>query len=740
MHFLKFCFLAAAILAGGGVFFPRSRLAADEPAAPLTIQSARVGIGNRCKAGHWAPVWLELVAGPTGARGELELVVADGDNVPVVYGANRAGSLDLAPQESLRILRYIKIGPEAAPIRVQLQAGGEVIWSAELLTLPARLSASQEVIVGVGQDLELPGVVKLIRRPAEHALVAVQAQPLDLPDHWWGYEGVDTVVLTTSDAASLAKWSPEQREALLEWNLLGGRIIVSVGRRGEELAAASSPWSALLPGKLAEVSPLRERTGLETMAGAELPWEDEAFQRNRPLVTRLAEVDGQVLMDEAGSGDRPLAIRSARGLGEVIFVGIDVDHPALAQWPGRARLLANLLASSHGRADEEQSEPRRAVTHVGYEDLSGQLRAALDQFPGVTLVNFTTVAVLTIVYLLLIGPGDFLLLNWLQLPRQTTWFTFGLVACGLAVGVWLLGRETHGDRPRLNQVELIDIDAKTGIARGTVWTHLYTAVTSRFDAAPETKSESLHVNRHGSLASWQGLPGTALGGLGSRQIALAPVDPYRIEPPNDPLLKSLPIQCASSKSLSVRWWGRTTESIGSSLVRNEFGALDGELTNSLPVELSDCLVAYEDRLYRLGTLKAGETIDFGGLSPLHLEARLTERTIAGAKDVATPWDQYSTDVPRIMQMLMFHEAARGRSYTGLANRYQRYLDLSGHLRLSRAVLAGRTTVNPTGWTSDGRPLVEDGDVRAATWCRIVLPVSQPASRSSAATDSQPNSP
>ena len=41
-----------------------------------------------------------------------------------------------------------------------------------------------------------------------------------------------------------------------------------------------------------------------------------------------------------------------------------------------------------------ERESRRALAHLGYEDLIGQLRTALDQFPGVTMVNFTTVSVL----------------------------------------------------------------------------------------------------------------------------------------------------------------------------------------------------------------------------------------------------------------------------------------------------------------------------------------------------------
>jgi len=151
----------------------------------------------------------------------------------------------------------------------------------------------------------------------------------------------------------------------------------------------------------------------------------------------------------------------------------------------------------------------------------------------------------------------------------------------------------------------------------------------------------------------------------------------------------LPVQSASSKSLSVRWWGQSAQPITSSLVRNEYDALDGELSNPLPIALTDCLVAFEGRLYRLGKLQPGQTVNLGTLTPLNLEARLTELTFEGSKEVSTVWKRDANDIPRIVQMLMFHESARGRTYTGLTHRYQPFLDLSGHLGLGRAVLVGK---------------------------------------------------
>src|SRR5206468_2318646 len=130
------------------------------------------------------------------------------------------------------------------------------------------------------------------------------------------------------------------------------------------------------------------------------------------------------------------------GLGEVIFVGIDLDHPSLKSWKGRTRLVAALLQHG-GEAQQTDRAAGGGIRQLGYEDLVGQLRAALDQFPGVSLVNFTTVAVLTIAYLLLIGPVDYLLLSRLNVPRAVTWLTFPAVAVAAIAVAGMVGRQVH---------------------------------------------------------------------------------------------------------------------------------------------------------------------------------------------------------------------------------------------------------------------------------------------------------
>jgi hypothetical protein len=374
--------------------------------------------------------------------------------------------------------------------------------------------------------------------------------------------------------------------------------------------------------------------------------------------------------------------------------------------------------------EQDQAEVRRSVTHLGYEDLVGQLRAALDQFPGVALVNFTTVAVLTAVYLLLIGPGDYLFLSRFKLPRQVTWLTFTLVAVAFGGAAWYLGRESHGSQVLLNQVEIVDLDATERIVRGTVWTHLYSPAAARFDLSAQVDPAGSLCREPQAMLAWQGLPGKSLGGLASQQISLVEPTAYGIDPPGDsPRIAGLTVQNASSKSLSVRWWGEASLELPSNLVRTEHGPVEGQLTNPLPVELTDCLLVYEDWLYRLGTIGAGQSVSVNPRESLNLEYRLTERSVRDSKDISTPWDQAATDIPRIVRIMMFHEAARGRNYTGLTHRYQPYVDLSEQVRLGRAVLAGQASGQVTRLASSGEPLAAEADQQTLTFYRIVFPVT-----------------
>ena len=53
--------------------------------------------------------------------------------------------------------------------------------------------------------------------------------------------------------------------------------------------------------------------------------------------------------------------------------------------------------------DDERADDR----DLAFDQMAGQLRSALDQFTKVRLVPFWVIVVLILVYLVLIGPGDY---------------------------------------------------------------------------------------------------------------------------------------------------------------------------------------------------------------------------------------------------------------------------------------------------------------------------------------------
>jgi hypothetical protein len=706
--------------------------AADGP-APLTLKDSKIGFAGKFKAGFWQPVWLTVVAGPSGARGQLELVVADGDQTPAVFRDSDRGTIDLAAGTEKTILLYCQSGPATAPITVRLTNDGKTLWTQTLAASTPPLRSTQDFIVTLGPSIGIDEAAKTIRRPADTALATARVtSAAELPDRWWGYEGVDRIALATSDTAFLNSLTTDQQQAITQWVLLGGRLILCVGREGETIAKSSSPWLPLIPGDFVETDPLRERSGLEIFTKSELPFDDPNFQRNRPYITRLKNIRGEALLDEVTSATgRPLAIHSTAGLGQVTFVALDLDHPTLENWKGRTRLVSSLLQITPADRDQSEHNTHVGIKQLGYDDLIGQFRTALGQFPGVSLVNFTTVSVLTLLYLLIIGPGDYLLLSKLNLPRQITWLTFPAVALVMIGLTSVLGHQFHGRSVRLNQAEIIDIDLKQQVVRGTAWFNLYSPATTRFDISFGTLRPNLGSKPfEGGWLTSQGLPGDALGGLESHQPALARRREYLVWSPTErifPQLRSLTLDAASSKSLSARWWTKTELPTETKLTVDRFGLLAGEFQQPLNIPLTECLLAHGEKLYRLGTLTPGQRVIMAEQSPLNLEARLTQRRVEQTKDVSTPWEQDSVDVPRIMQMLMFHESARGRNYTGLTHRYQPEIDLSEHIRLGHPVLIGRAerpVANLGDSSGDGEPIIAADQRTHWTYFRIILPVNQ----------------
>ncbi len=249
-------------------------------------------------------------------------------------------------------------------------------------------------------------------------------------------------------------------------------------------------------------------------------------------VPRLTGVSGRV---ELGEADLPLVVRQARGFGQVLFLAGDLDEQPLRGWTDRPLLAAKLLDLP--TAATEESSKSAAMMHFGFGDLAGQLRTALDQFAGVRLAPFWLVACLIVVYILLIGPVDYFFLRKYAKKMAWTWLTFSSIVVLVSLGAYLLAYQLKGNRVRVNQIDLVDVDAASGLMRGTAWMNVFSPRTESYDFSVRPQQSDARV-----LTAWLGLPGSGLGGMDPRTTGpLLWTEGFRYAPHLNALL-GVPVQ------------------------------------------------------------------------------------------------------------------------------------------------------------------------------------------------------
>ncbi len=588
------------------------------------------------------------------------------------------------------------------------------------------MASHRELVVAVGVEAApLEDAAELLQRSTDRFVVAPVPHATKLPERWYGYEAADSVVLNLGRPEVLSGLDAQSPQvvALREWVRLGGRLLIAAGKH-TDAALGQAPWLAeFLPGRLQRMISLRQAAALENYVGGAAAMPRLAPGDRLDLrVPYLVDVQGQV---EAHEANLPLVVRRSDGFGQIVFVAVELDDPTVRAWRDRGLFVRRLLGMDEARTALPSEST--AVLHYGFDDLAGQLRSALDQFPEVPLVSFSFVMGLLVVYLALVGPADYFILRKLVGRMGLTWVTFPLVVVLFCAGTFVLVHRLKGHQVRVNQVDLIDLEAQSRLVRGTTWATIFSPATDRYQLAFEVPGDQ--GEKAAALAAWFGLPGAGLGGMDPKTAPPAAwKHGYELSPRLDQL-RGLPIAAWATRSLTARWTAKAQPPLEAHL-HEEDQNLVGTVVNRSAGTLENVLLCHRGWAYELGRLEPGARAALDRTSPRReLRTFLTGQryVIKEGRHLPTPYDRASSDLGYILRAMMFHRAAGGRQYTGLYHRYQGFVDASDVLQSGRAVLVAQAAEGQPGphiprLLRDGQPL--EAAPRRLTLYRFVFPVSQ----------------
>jgi hypothetical protein len=427
-----------------------------DPAAP------RIGIGGIFRVGCWTGLhWGNEISAsdvaivetldPDGVRARFLQSGISGSS----DGARPSKGPDPGPNSRWA---YVVPGSSAAPLKV-MNDSGATVWSGRFGGQAIEPGVPWIVIIGDSMGIDEIGKNDLLGRGASVAVAKI-GRAQELPDRLPGWEGVDQVVISASGLDVLQAIDPWRAAALAGWVSGGGRLLISLGEEGAAMIDAA-PWLADLAG----IAP--------GLTDTELPLDPAALETYTAAQTRLDDINGYPLPASGGKtliagrskSRRParLAIERLQGLGRVCVTSFGLDSPEFAEWPERMTLLTRLQPLLL----EGNPQSRREVlgkTSVPYDDLAGQLRAALDRFDSQTRLPFSITSLILLLLVALVGPIDYLVVNRLLGKPLLGWLTFPLTV--LALSALLLGlgmRRADGDASaKIARIEIVDIGGVEG--------------------------------------------------------------------------------------------------------------------------------------------------------------------------------------------------------------------------------------------------------------------------------------
>lgn len=433
----------------------------------LTL-TAQAGFDGLTKTSAAVPVIVTARNDGPPVEGELRVLVS-GSAAPgeLVYSA----PLSLPTGADKRVPLVVYVPPFAGQLAVQLLSDDAVIAETQTNRLSAIIR--DDLLYGIITP-DPGGLAFLETIPGGRSDSAVAFLDLaDLPEVSPAWNALDVVILDDTDTSRL---TAGQSAAMRAWVESGGDLIVTGGSGGPRTAAGVAD---LLPVAISGVESVAALPALSEHTGREP-------DASGPYVVTAGDLsNGRTLIDQDGL---PLLARREVGRGSVTILALDPKAAPLAGWAGGDQLWDEMAYAA----------PVLPPWAWGIQD--GYAAAqAVSYIPGLRLPSVWQLILFLLIYTLVIGPLNFLVLRRLN-RRELAWITIPALVLLFSAVTFATGFRTRGNAATLNVMSVAFGSAEAERLRTQTLMGLYSPrradydITLPYDSAAYPFSQGFGMN------------------------------------------------------------------------------------------------------------------------------------------------------------------------------------------------------------------------------------------------------
>ncbi|MFC1713736.1 hypothetical protein ACFL6S_08710 [Candidatus Poribacteria bacterium] len=518
------------------------------------------GFDGYHKNGRWLPLRITLTSVDEDMTGEIAVEIQDSAtgnrqiySIPVTLSraAGKMQYLYVLPESFRRNLR-VKLIDDSGKTTLQKDASLVTIPPEDtLIVVVSRSGSGLEFLADIPeQDASLTE-----ETDSETARTYVSYSTAELlPDKWKGYDSVDMIVLGDISASAL---SADQRQAITDWVYDGGRLIVSGGAHSQALMGTFI--ERLLPVRISGTRVLDSISSLSPQFGG------------TQVVVASSELadDGKAIAME--NDGLPIIAEKEAHNGKVIFLAFDYLDPAFRAWDGKEKMWETLLPQPEIRKRHKDAIIARLLSTKG----------------SMRLPSYKLVGIFLLLYVLCFGPLNYLILRKTGKSRLT-WITMPLISAVFLIGSLVFAYTARGGALIVNDLSVVDVYQNSGRVRMSSYFSLLSPVSSDY-TIEFPGLDGIFVNRIQS-----GIKKNQNG-----DCRLVEKESFQMEILNtDTVLPQL---------FYGESYADLVGNVSMKLNEDAEGVIQGEVTNHLPFDLTDCYVLSDGRRFCMGDLTRGNS-------------------------------------------------------------------------------------------------------------------------------------